>query len=91
MEGSHVEGPRVELKDRLRQFGVGQDDIAARCNVTRVYVGMILNGKRRLTERIAAAIDDLCRESASRKLAECEALTRTLLAEATQAGGGHGE
>jgi len=74
----------MDMRTRMRRYGVSQEALADRCGVTRCYIGLIVAGKRRLTERIAAALDDLCREAAARKVAEAETLVGTLL----QAGGG---
>jgi len=86
---SKQEGMTMDMRARMRYYGVSQEALADRCGVTRCYIGLIVAGKRRLTERIAAALDDLCREAAAQRVADAEERVAALLAE-DAAGGGDG-
>lgn len=80
-QSSVLEGTAMDTRARMRYYGVSQEALAERCGVTRCYIGLIVAGQRRLTERIAAALDDLCREAAARKVAEAATLIGTLIGE----------
>ena len=76
----------TDFRTRLRHFGVTYQAVADRAGTSDAYISMIAIGRRRLTERIRVAADDLCREAAARKVTEAETLIGTLIGE--QAGGG---
>lgn len=77
----------MDMRAKMRYYGVSQEALADRCGVTRMYVGLIVAGKRRLTERIAAALDDLCRESTAQRVTDAEERVSALLAEQAAGGG----
>lgn len=81
LEGADVANAGTDFRTRLRHFGVTYQQVADRVVVSDAYISMIAIGRRPLTERIRVAADNLCREAASRKVAEAATLIGTLIGE----------
>ena len=50
---------RERLREVVRLTGLEKDELAARVGVSKTYIGMMLNGRRRVTEPVLRAAEEL--------------------------------